>query len=50
MIGENEPVLIDFAGVFNGYIIDMTRMFVIGSLDPVTMQQVDQSLRRWLAL
>jgi mRNA interferase MazF len=23
---------------------------VIGTLDPVTMQQVDQSLRRWLAL
>jgi len=28
IIRENEPVLIDFAGVFNGYITDMTRIFV----------------------
>jgi prepilin-type processing-associated H-X9-DG protein len=32
-IRENEPVLVDFAGVFNGYIVDMTRIFVIGTLD-----------------
>jgi len=33
VIQENTPVLIDYTGVFNGYITDMTRMFVIGSLD-----------------
>ncbi len=33
LIRENAPVLVDFVGVFDGYIVDMTRMFVIGSLD-----------------
>ncbi|HEX9078972.1 MAG TPA: Xaa-Pro peptidase family protein [Desulfuromonadaceae bacterium] len=33
-IREHEPILLDYTGVFNGYITDMTRMFVIGSLDP----------------
>ncbi len=31
-IARNEPILIDYTGVFNGYILDMTRMFVIGHL------------------
>lgn len=43
-IRENEPVLVDFAGVFNGYIIDMTRMFVIGRLDPELQRAFDVSL------
>jgi Xaa-Pro aminopeptidase len=34
LIPRNTPVMIDFTGVFNGYITDMTRMFVIGDLDP----------------
>jgi len=34
VIRENEPVFVDFTGVFNGYITDMTRIFVIGALDP----------------
>lgn len=33
IIRENEAVLIDFTGVFNGYITDMTRIFVVGDLD-----------------
>jgi Xaa-Pro dipeptidase len=33
-IPADAPVLIDYTGVFNGYIVDMTRMFVIGSLAP----------------
>ena len=32
-INKNRPVLLDYTGVFNGYIADMTRMFVIGDLD-----------------
>jgi Xaa-Pro aminopeptidase len=44
VIRGNEPVLIDFAGVFNGYIIDMTRMFVIGSLDPELWRAFEVSL------
>ncbi|NTW10636.1 MAG: aminopeptidase P family protein, partial [Chlorobiaceae bacterium] len=34
LIRANEPVLLDFAGIWNGYITDMTRMFVIGDLEP----------------
>jgi Xaa-Pro aminopeptidase len=33
-IGADAPVLLDYTGVFNGYIVDMTRMFVIGKLSP----------------
>jgi prepilin-type processing-associated H-X9-DG protein len=43
-IRENEPVLVDFAGVFNGYIVDMTRMFVIGTLDAELQRAFDVSL------
>jgi Xaa-Pro aminopeptidase len=31
-IQPNAPVFLDYTGVFNGYITDMTRIFVIGSL------------------
>ena len=43
-IVSNEPVLVDFAGVVNGYIADMTRIFVIGSLDPELKRAFDVSL------
>ncbi|MBI1920016.1 MAG: aminopeptidase P family protein [Geobacter sp.] len=33
-IDPGTPVFIDFTGVFNGYIVDMTRIFCIGALDP----------------
>jgi Xaa-Pro aminopeptidase len=31
---NNTTVLLDYAGIFNGYIVDMTRVFVIGKLAP----------------
>jgi Xaa-Pro dipeptidase len=31
-IKRNEPILVDFAGVYNGYIADETRIFSLGSL------------------
>ncbi|TGU71583.1 aminopeptidase P family protein [Geomonas terrae] len=34
LIPADAPILIDYTAVFNGYIIDMTRFFVIGKLDP----------------
>ena len=34
VIAAGEPVLIDYAGVFDGYTVDATRMFVCGQLDP----------------
>jgi len=43
-IRENEPVLVDFAGVANGYIVDMTRIFVIGTLDPELQRAFELSL------
>lgn len=44
LIPKDQPVLLDYAGVFNGYIIDMTRIFVIGSLDPELQRAFDLSL------
>ena len=43
-ICRNEPVLLDYTGVFNGYITDMTRIFVIGTLDPELQRAFDLSL------
>ena len=44
VIGRNEPVFLDYTGVFNGYITDMTRIFVIGTLDPELQRAFDLSL------
>ena len=44
VIGRNEPVFLDYTGVFNGYITDMTRIFVIGNLDPELQRAFDLSL------
>ena len=44
IIGRDEPVFLDYAGVFNGYITDMTRIFVIGTLDPELQRAFDLSL------
>ncbi|MEI6213121.1 MAG: Xaa-Pro peptidase family protein [Desulfuromonadales bacterium] len=41
VIVRNIPVLIDYTGVFNGYITDMTRIFVIGTLDPDLQRAFD---------
>ncbi len=32
VIAPNMPIFIDYTGVFNGYITDMTRIFVVGSI------------------
>lgn len=31
-IRENEPITVDFAGAFDGYLVDQTRMFCVGGL------------------
>lgn len=31
-IGRNEPIIVDFAGSYDGYLVDQTRVFVIGAL------------------
>lgn len=33
-ISRHEPILADFAGVYNGYISDETRIFSLGRIDP----------------
>lgn len=43
-IEPNMPVFLDYTGVFNGYITDMTRIFVIGSLDPELQRAFATSL------
>lgn len=43
-IVANTPVLVDFAGVVDGYITDMTRIFVIGELDAELRRAFDVSL------
>lgn len=49
-IKKNSPVIVDYAGVFNGYIVDMTRLFVIGSL-PEELERafrVSLEIEQWL--
>lgn len=31
-INRNEPITVDFSGIFDGYIVDQTRMFSVGEL------------------
>jgi len=33
IIEENVPIIVDYSGTFNGYMMDMTRIFVFGDLD-----------------
>jgi len=44
VIRENEPVFMDYAGVMNGYVADMTRVFIIGKLDPELQRAFDVAL------
>ncbi len=43
-IPENTPVLLDYTGVFNGYITDMTRIYVVGELDAELKRAFDVSV------
>ncbi len=44
IIEANTPVLLDFTGIFNGYIVDMTRIFVMGTLAPELRHAFDTAL------
>lgn len=44
VIVRNVPVLLDYTGTFNGYITDMTRIFVIGTLDPELLRAFNLAL------
>ena len=43
-IAANSPVFIDYTGVFDGYIVDMTRVFALGRLSETLSHAFDTSL------
>jgi Xaa-Pro aminopeptidase len=44
LLETNTPIVLDYTGISNGYITDMTRIFVIGSLDPDLQHAFDTAL------
>jgi Xaa-Pro dipeptidase len=43
-IGRNEPIVIDFAGSFDGYLVDQTRVFAIGDVSDRLKKGYDDML------
>lgn len=50
-IARNAPILIDYAGIWNGYVVDITRIFVHGELGPELSRafSVACDIEAWLA-
>jgi Xaa-Pro aminopeptidase len=44
VVGRDEPVLVDYTATFDGYTIDMTRVFVCGSLRPELERGMEAAL------
>lgn len=44
-IGRNEPIVIDFAGSYDGYLVDQTRIFSLGSLSDRLRRGYDDMLK-----
>lgn len=44
-IRRNEPIIVDFAGAFDGYLVDQTRIFSIGPLPDQLVQAYEDMLR-----
>lgn len=44
-IGRNEPVIVDFAGCVDGYLVDQTRVFALGPLPERLKSAYDDMLR-----
>lgn len=51
VIETGQPVLVDYTGIFDGYIVDMTRMFVCGQLDAKLQHAfaVSCQIQDWIA-
>lgn len=49
-IREGEPIMIDYGLIYNGYIVDMTRIFAFGGLDPDLERAFSLSIeiQKWL--
>ena len=43
-IPAGSPVILDYTGVFDGYLVDMTRIFVLGRLSDTLLHAFDTSL------
>ncbi len=43
-IGRNEPVVIDFSGSFDGYLVDQTRVFALGNVSDRVQKGYDDML------
>jgi len=50
IIRENVPIIVDYAGAFEGYMVDMTRIFVFGGLSPEMHEAfaVSVAIQAWL--
>jgi Xaa-Pro dipeptidase len=44
VVGRDEPVIVDYTATFDGYTIDMTRVFVCGSLRPELTRGMEAAL------
>ncbi len=44
-IGRNEPIIVDFAGCLDGYMVDQTRVFAIGGLSDKLQKGYEDMLR-----
>jgi Xaa-Pro dipeptidase len=44
-IGRNEPIIVDFASCFDGYMVDQTRLFAIGGLSARLTKGYEDMLR-----
>lgn len=51
VIQSGQPILLDYTGIFDGYIVDMTRMAVCGRLDLKLERALDvaKSIQDWIA-
>jgi len=45
LLGLNEPIMVDFAGVHDGYMADQTRIFVFGQLAEHLVEAFETALR-----
>ncbi|MCK4509228.1 MAG: aminopeptidase P family protein [Desulfuromonadales bacterium] len=45
VIEVNQPILVDYTAIYDGYIVDTTRMFVCGELNEKLQQAFDVALR-----
>lgn len=44
-INKNEPVMVDYVGVYEGYIVDQTRVFCLGELSDKLMRAHEAALK-----